>query len=78
LVEKNVPLGERGLLASGYLGPIIEEAFDNGDLIRLAAATEVLLSIAERVDADLVGEALLADLIELRERAESALRLPRG
>jgi hypothetical protein len=47
---------------------------ERGDLIRLAAATEVLLSVAERVDGELVDEALLADLYELRDRAHTALR----
>lgn len=47
---------------------------DSGDLIRLAAATDVLLAIAERVDGEIADEALLADLRELRERAEAALR----
>jgi hypothetical protein len=47
---------------------------ERGDLIRLAAATEVLLSVAERVDGELVAEALIADLHELRDRAHSALR----
>jgi hypothetical protein len=46
---------------------------ERGDLIRLAAATEVLLTIAERVDGELVDEALLADLYELRDRAHSEL-----
>jgi hypothetical protein len=34
---------------------------------------EVLLNVAERVDGDLVDEALIADLYELRDRAHSAL-----
>lgn len=46
---------------------------ERGDLIRLAAAAELLLSIAERVDGDLVDEAILAELHELRDRAHSAL-----
>jgi hypothetical protein len=33
----------------------------------------VLLNVAERVDGDLVDEALIADLYELRDRAHSAL-----
>jgi hypothetical protein len=40
---------------------------DRGDLIRLAAATEVLLSVAERVDGEIADEAILADLYELRD-----------
>lgn len=47
---------------------------ERGDLVRLAAATEVLLSIAERVDGEIADEAVLADLYELRDRAYSALR----
>jgi hypothetical protein len=46
---------------------------DDGDLIRLAAAADVLLAIAERVDGEIVDEAVLAELRELRERAEAAL-----
>jgi hypothetical protein len=37
-----------------------------GDLIRLA--------VAERVDGEVVDEAILAELYELRDRAYSALR----
>ncbi|MFL5959859.1 MAG: hypothetical protein ACJ75G_06310 [Gaiellaceae bacterium] len=47
---------------------------DRSDLIRLAAASEVLLAIAERVDGEIVDEAILAELYELRDRAVSALR----
>jgi hypothetical protein len=47
---------------------------DRGELVRLAAATELLLSVAERVDGEIADEAILADLYELRERAYSALR----
>jgi hypothetical protein len=49
--------------------------YDRADLIRLIAVTDVLLNIAERVDGDMVDEPLLADLHELRDRAESALRV---
>jgi hypothetical protein len=35
--------------------------------------TEVLLDVALRVDGKLVDEALMADLHELRDRAESEL-----
>jgi hypothetical protein len=52
-----------------------EDAFDRTDLIRLVAVTELLLSIAERVDGDLVDEAILAELHELYDRAQSALRV---
>jgi hypothetical protein len=43
------------------------------DLIRLTAIIELLVTTAERVDGELVGEALLADLHELRERAHTEL-----
>jgi hypothetical protein len=46
---------------------------ERGDLMRLAAASEVLLSIAEQVDGEIVDEAVLADLYELRDRAYAAL-----
>jgi hypothetical protein len=49
-------------------------AFDRSDLIRLAAATEVLLAVAERVNGEIADEAILAELYELRERAHDALR----
>ena len=47
---------------------------EHGDLIRLAAAVGVLVPIAERVDGEIVDEAILAELYELRDRAQSALR----
>jgi hypothetical protein len=50
-----------------------EDAPDRADLVRLAAAAEVLLTIAERVDGEIVDEAILAELHELRDRAWSAL-----
>jgi hypothetical protein len=40
-----------------------------GDLLRLVAGTEVVLSSAERVDADIVDEAVLAELHDLHDRA---------
>ena len=46
---------------------------DRGELLRLAAATELLLSVAERVDGEIADEAILAELYELRDRAYSAL-----
>jgi hypothetical protein len=46
---------------------------DRNEVIRLAAATEVLLTIAERVDGEVVDEAILAELHELHDRAKSAL-----
>jgi hypothetical protein len=51
---------------------------ERGDLVRLAAASEVLLSIAEQVNGAIVDEALLADLYELRDRAYSALERQSG
>jgi hypothetical protein len=51
-----------------------DAASERADLVRLLAVTEVLLDVAERIDNELVDEALLADLHELRDRAESALR----
>lgn len=47
---------------------------DRQAVIRLAAATEVLLTIAEQVDGEIADEATLAELRELRDRAHSALR----
>lgn len=47
---------------------------DPGDLIRLVAATEVLLAIAERIDGDIADEAILAELHELHDRSRQALR----
>jgi hypothetical protein len=43
-------------------------------LIRLVGATELLLTLAEEVDGEIADEAILAELHELRDRAESALR----
>lgn len=43
-------------------------------LVRLVGATELLLSIAEQVNGEIVDEAILAELHELRDRADSALR----
>ena len=51
-----------------------DDAPDRADLIRLAAATEILLTIAEKVDGEIVDEAIFAELHELRDRAETALR----
>jgi hypothetical protein len=48
---------------------------ERGDLIQLVAVVEVLLPIAERVDGEIVDEAILAELYELRDRAHSALHL---
>jgi hypothetical protein len=46
---------------------------DRGELARLVGATELLLSVAERVDGKIADEATIAALYELRERAYSAL-----
>jgi len=46
---------------------------ERNDLIRLAALIELLLATAERVDGEFVGEALIADLHELRGRAHMEL-----
>lgn len=55
-----------------------DHALDRADLIRLVAVTQILLEIAERVDGEIVDEALFADLYELRDRAEAALRRVSG
>ena len=44
------------------------------DLLRVAAATEVVLSAAERLDADIVDEVTLVELLELHDRTQRALR----
>jgi len=44
-----------------------------GDLLRLAAATEVVLALAEQVDGGIADEAILAELHELLDRANRAL-----
>jgi hypothetical protein len=49
-----------------------------GDLIRLTAIIELLLTTAERVDGELVDEALIAELYELRDRAHSELQRLEG
>jgi hypothetical protein len=43
------------------------------DLLRLIAGTEVVLSAARKLDAEIVDEALLADLLDLHDRAERVL-----
>ena len=50
------------------------DAPDRSELLRLAAVTDLLLDLAERVNGDIVDEAILAELHELRDRAELALR----
>ena len=54
-------------------GALDGDAYDRGELLRLTAVTELLLTIAERVNGDIVDEAILAELHELRDRAYSAL-----
>ena len=44
-----------------------------GDLLRLSAATEVVLALAERVDGDIADEAIIAELHELLDRASRAV-----
>ena len=44
-----------------------------GDLLRLVAGTEVVLSAAERIGTDIVDEAVLAELRELHDRAVRVL-----
>ena len=43
------------------------------DLLRLTAATEVVLALAERVDGDIADEAIIAELHELLDRSRRAL-----
>ena len=50
------------------------ETPERSDLVRLAAIVETLLGAAERIDGELVSEALLADLHELRDRVYVALQ----
>jgi hypothetical protein len=47
---------------------------ERNDLIRLTAIIELLVSTAEHVDGELVDEALIADLYELRDRAHAELQ----
>jgi hypothetical protein len=56
----------------GYAGEVQGDP-DVGDLLRLAAATEIVLALAERVDGDVADEAILAELQELLDRARQAL-----
>jgi hypothetical protein len=51
----------------------VDDDPDVGDLLRLAAAAEVVLALAERVDGDVADEAILAELHELVDRANRAL-----
>jgi hypothetical protein len=52
----------------------VDDSPDPSELLQLAAATELLLGVAERINGDIVDEAILAELHELRDRAELALR----
>ena len=58
---------------AGNVRPVDCGVPDRADLVRLVAATEVLLSVAERVDGEFADETILADLHELRDRAYTAL-----
>jgi hypothetical protein len=51
----------------------MEDDPDVGDLLRLAAASEVVLALAEQVDGDIADEVILAELQELLDRANRAL-----
>jgi hypothetical protein len=46
---------------------------ERNELVRLSAIIELLLTTAERVDGELVDEALIADLYELRDRTHTEL-----
>lgn len=52
----------------------MDAAPESGELIRLVAATEIVLDLAERVDGDVADEAIIAELHELHDRARRALR----
>jgi hypothetical protein len=43
-------------------------------LVRLVGATDLLITLAEQVNGEIADEAILAELYELRDRANSALR----
>ncbi len=47
---------------------------ESGDMMRLAAVTDILIEVAERINGDIADEAILAELHELRDRAHAALR----
>lgn len=57
----------------GYAGEVDGDP-DVGDLLRLASATEIVLTLAERVDGDVADEASLAELHEILDRANRALQ----
>jgi hypothetical protein len=52
---------------------MLDDPPERSDLIRLSAIIQLLLTTAERVDGQLVDEALMADLYELRDRAHAEL-----
>jgi hypothetical protein len=56
----------------GYVGTMDEDP-TAGDLLRVIAGTEVVLSAAEKLDPDFVDESILVDLHELHDRASRAL-----
>jgi hypothetical protein len=58
--------------AHGYAGTMDADA-TAGDLLRVIAGTEVVLSAAEKLDPDIVDEALLAELHDLHDRARRVL-----
>lgn len=62
----------REVLVRGYAGDVDDDPAV-GDLLRLAAATEVVLALAERVDGDVADEPMLAELHDLLDRANRAL-----
>jgi len=53
--------------------PPVDRDSTVNDLLRLTAATEVALSIAEGVGANIADEATLVELRELHDRARDAL-----
>jgi hypothetical protein len=57
----------------GYVGTMDADS-TAGDLLRVIAGTEVVLSAAEKLDADIVDEAILAELHDLHDRACRVLR----
>jgi hypothetical protein len=52
----------------------VDGDLDVGDLLRLAAATEVVLALAAQVDGAIADEATLTELQELLDRANRALQ----
>jgi hypothetical protein len=56
----------------GYAGVVDRDSAIN-DLLRLTAATEVALSVAEGIGSNIADEATLVELRELHDRAHEAL-----